>query len=151
MYADESHLNSIIMRQCNCMILRFNCVQDIMSWNVSNMLKCTCNPKKTEIIHFSSRFSPADSVPTIKVGDYSVTPRNRVKDLGDKLDCHLTLKFISTTLNFCCSASHSIHHIRKIKNFLSRSATERSVLSMHLFLQYLVSAAAFFTAFPPTS
>ena len=30
------------------------CIQDIMSWNVSNMLKC--NPKKTEIIHFSSRF-----------------------------------------------------------------------------------------------
>ena len=73
----------------------------------------------------------------------------RVKDLGDKLDCHVTFKIHIN--NICYSASHSVHHIRKIKNFLSRSATEHSVLSMHLFLQYLVSATAFFTAFPPTS
>ena len=51
---------------------------------------------KSEIIHFSSRFSPANSVPTIKVGDCSVTPHNKVKDLGDKLVCHLTFKFTST-------------------------------------------------------
>lgn len=112
------------------MILRF-----VSRYYVLECLECTCNSKKTEINHFSSRFSPADSVATIKVGDYSVTPRNRVKDLGDKLDCHLTFKIHLN--NFFCSASHSIHHIRKIKNFLSRSATERSVLSMHLFLQYL--------------
>ena len=31
-------------------------VDDIMSWNLCNMFKC--NPSKTEIIHFSSRFSP---------------------------------------------------------------------------------------------
>ena len=137
MYANKSQLNSIIMRKQSCYSITWSYAlcPDIMSWNVSNMLKCTCNPKKTEIIHFSSRFSPADSVATIKVGDYSVTPRNRVKDLGDKLDCHLTFKIHLN--NFFCSASHSIHHIRKIKNFLSRSATERSVLSMHLFLQYL--------------
>lgn len=129
-------------------ILRF--VSKILCPGMSlNMLKCTRNPKKTEIIHFSSRFSPADSVSTIKVGDCSVTPRNKVKDLGDKLVCHLTFKIHIN--NVCCPASHSIHHIRKIKNFLFRSAMERSVLSMHLFLQYLVSEAAFFTAFPPTS
>ena len=103
---------------------------------------------KSEIIQFSSRFSAADSVPAIKAGDCSVTPRNKVEDLGGKLVCHLTFKI---HINICCSASHSIHHIRKIMKFLFRSAMERAVLSMHLFLQYLVSAAAFFTAFPPMS
>ena len=66
------------------------CIQDIMSWIVSNMLKC--NPKKTEISQFSSRFSPADSIPSIKVGDCSITPSNEDKDLGVTLDRHLTLK-----------------------------------------------------------
>ena len=41
--------------------------QDILSSNVSNMLKC--NPKKTEIIHFSSPFSPAEPVSSIKNRD----------------------------------------------------------------------------------
>ena len=81
---------------------------------------------KSEIIHFSSHFSPANSVPTIKVGDCSVTPRNKVEDLGGKLVCHLTFKI---HINICCSTSHSIHHIRKIMKFLSRSATERAVSS----------------------
>ena len=106
MYTNESQLNSIIMWQSNHTTALQDltlCIQDIMSWNVSNMLRCTCNPKKTEIIHFSSCFSPDDSVPTIKVGDCSVTPCNRVKDLGDKLDCHLTFK---TYINNICCSSH---------------------------------------------
>ena len=121
-------------------ILRF------VSKTLCPRMSLTC--LNVQVIQFSSRFSPANSVPTIKVGDCSVTPRNKVEDLGGKLVCHLTFKI---HINICCSASHSIHHIRKIMKFLSRSAKECAVLSMHLFLQYLVSAAAFFTAFPPTS
>jgi len=64
------------------------CIQDIMSWNVSNILKC--NPKKTEIIHFSLRFSPANPIPSTKIGDCSITPSNEVKDLGVTLDRHHT-------------------------------------------------------------
>ena len=45
------------------------CIQDIMSWNVSNMLKCT--PNKTEKIRSSTHFSPAKLVPSIKIGDVS--------------------------------------------------------------------------------
>ena len=127
------------------MILRF--VSKILCPGMS--LTClNVQEDKSEIIHFSFRFSLANSVPTIKVGYCSVAPRNKVKDLGDKLVCHLTFKI---HINICCSTSHSIHHVRKIMKFLSRSATERAVSSMHLFLQYLVSAAAFFMAFPPTS
>ena len=93
------------------------CIQDIMTWNVSNILKC--NPKKTEIIHFS-RFSPADPVPSIKV----LLRVMKSKTLGS----HLTAISPETHINnICRSAYHSIHHIGKTKNFLSRSATERLI------------------------
>ena len=52
-YADDSQLY-IIMRQSNRATASKDltlCIQDIMSWNVSNIIKC--NLTKTEIIHFS--------------------------------------------------------------------------------------------------
>ena len=63
MYADDSQLY-IIMRQSNLATALQDltlCSQDIMS--CSNMLKC--NPKKTEIIHFSSLPSSAEPVPLL--------------------------------------------------------------------------------------
>ena len=87
-------------------------IQDVMSWNVSNMLKC--NPKKTEIIHLSSHFSPAEPVPSIKVGDCPISLSNEVKDLKVTLARHLTIHL-------------TIHHIGKMRNFLSRSTTERLI------------------------
>ena len=107
MYADDSQLYIIMRQSYRATALEdlTLCIQDIMSWNVSNMLKC--NPKKTEIIHFSSRFSPANPILSIKVEDCSINPSNEVKDLGVTLDCHLTLK--THINNICRSASRSIH------------------------------------------
>ncbi|CAH3175306.1 unnamed protein product [Porites lobata] len=57
MYADDSQLY-IIVRQSNRATALKDltlCIEDIMSWNVSNMLKC--NPKKTDpsqLLHRSS-------------------------------------------------------------------------------------------------
>ena len=123
------------------------CIQDIMSWNVSNMLKC--NPKKTQIIHFSSRFSPAEPVPSIKVGDCSITLNNEVKDLGVTLDRHLTFKTWLTS-----TTSVSLPHVlfttsEKLGTFYLDLL--RNVLFMYLSLQNLITATAFFTAYPPTS
>jgi len=88
-----------------------------MAWNGSNILKC--NPKKTEIIHFS-RFSLADPVPSIKV----LLRVMKSKTLGS----HLTAISPKTHINnICRSAYQSIHHIGKIKNFLSSSATKRLI------------------------
>ena len=77
------------------------------------------------------------------------TLNNEVKDLGVTLDRHLT--FNTHINNICLSASRSIHHIGKIMNFLSRSATERLIEFMYLSLQNLITATAFFMAYPPTS
>ena len=115
-----------------------------MSWNLSNMLKC--NPKKTEVIHFL-RFSLANPIPSIKVGDCSITPSNEVKDLGVTLDRHLTLK--THINNICRSASRSITKLEKLGAFYP--ALLRNVLFMHLFLQNVITATAFFSVSPPTS
>ena len=48
------------------------CSWDLVNWNLCNMLKC--NPSKTEIIHFSSRFSPPEPIASIKVGHHNVQP-----------------------------------------------------------------------------
>ena len=145
MYADDSQLY-IIMRQSNLAPALQDltpCIQDIMS--CSKMLKC--NPKKTEIIHFSSLFSPAEPVPAVKVGDCSMSLSNEVKDLGVTLDRHLTFK--THISNICRSASPSIHHIGKIRNLLCGSTTKRLIHAF--FSSKLNRATAFFTAFLPAS
>ena len=120
-------------------------IQDIMSWNVGNML--IDNPKKTEIIHLTFYTAP-EPVPAIKTGDCSITPSSEVKGLWVPLDRLFTFK--THIDNICRSTSRSIHHIGKIRNFLSGSPTERLIRAF-VFFQYLIPATAFFTAYPPTS
>ena len=78
MYADDSQLY-IIMRQSNLATALQDltlCNQEIMSF--FNMLKC--NPKKTEIIHFSSLPSSADPVPLLDLFFEIVLPQKRKLD-----------------------------------------------------------------------
>ena len=78
MYADDSQLY-IIMRQSNLATALQDltlCSQDIMS--CSNMLKC--DPKKTEIIHFSSLPSSAEPVPLLDLFYEIVLPQKRKLD-----------------------------------------------------------------------
>ena len=78
MYADDSQLY-IIMRQSNLATALQDltlCSQDIMS--CSNLLKC--NPKKTEIIHFSPLPSSAEPVPLLDLFFQIVLPQKRKSD-----------------------------------------------------------------------
>ena len=145
MYADDSQLY-IITRQSNLATALQDltlCIQDIVSCSL--MLKC--NPKKTEIIHFSSLSSPAEPVPSIKVGDCSVSLSNEVKDLGVTLDRHLTFK--THINNICRPASPSIHHIGKLRNLLSGSTTKRLIHAF--FSSKLDYCNSILHGLPPTS
>ena len=89
MYANNTQLY-IFVHNGNCAVALENlsfCLDDILSWNLCNMLKYT--PSKTEIIHFSSRVSPAEPIASIIVGDHYVQPTSVVKDLGVTLDSHI--------------------------------------------------------------
>ena len=92
------------------------------------MLKC--NPRKTEIIHFSSHSSPAEPIPSVKVGDCPISLSNEVRKLGVTVDNLLSFTlttivapphvlFISTTerlihafvsskLDYCNSILHGL-------------------------------------------
>ena len=67
-------------------------------------------------MHFSSHFSQAKLVPSIKIGDCPIS-------LSKK-----THSFFKTHINnICRSALRSIHHIAKIRNLLSRCTKENLI------------------------
>ena len=125
MYADNTQLY-IFLRKGNRVVALENlslCLADITSWNLCNMLKY--NPSETEIIHFSSRFSPAEPIVWIKVVDRYAQPTSVVKDLGVTFDSHLT--FVSHVNNTCSALPRSFHSIGKIRKYISQAYTERIV------------------------
>ena len=122
MYADDTQLY-ICMHKGNRVVALENlslCLDDIMSWNLCNMLKY--NASKTEIIHFSSRFLPPEPIASIKVGHHYVQPTSVIENLGVTLDSHLT--FVPHVNNICCALSHSFHSIGRIRKYLSQADTE---------------------------
>ena len=68
MYADDSHLYIIIKRSNRRVTLDQLelCIDDVLCWNTQNGFKC--NPTKTEVIHFYSRYTPSDSISHLRVG-----------------------------------------------------------------------------------
>ena len=120
MYADDTQP---YMRKGNRVVALENlslCLDDIMSWNLCNMLKC--NPSKTEIIHFSSRFSPPEPIALIKVGHHYIQPTRVIKNLGVRL--------IHTSPLFLMSPTSVAHfHVRFIPLVESENIFRKWILS----------------------
>ena len=114
MYADDCQLYIKIKRSNRRVALDQLelCIDDVLRWNTQNGLKC--NPSKTEVIHFYSRYMPSDSISHLRVGTAIIEPVNEVRDLGITLDSTLTLR---TQYN----------ELSKIRKFLSQKDTERVV------------------------
>ena len=125
MYADDCQLYIIIKRSNRRVALDQLelCIDDVLRWNTQNGLKC--NPSKTEVIHFYSRYMPSDSISHLRVGTAIIEPVNEVRDLGITLDSTLTLR--THINNKCRSGSLSLHELSKIRKFLSQKDTERVV------------------------
>ena len=72
MYADDSQLYITINPACrqSALINLEQCINDIQSFLIIN--KLTCNPSKTEVVHFSSRFSRLAPITTITFGNHTV-------------------------------------------------------------------------------
>ena len=97
------------------------CVDDVKHWNTQNGLKC--NPTKTEVIHFYSRFTQTDSISHLRVGNAIIKPVTEVRDLGVTFDSTLTLH--NHINNNCWSGSLSLHQIGKIRKFITKEYAER--------------------------
>ena len=92
-----------------------------MSWCSSNGL--TCNPGKTEVIHFSSRYRACELVGEFRVGGASISLTPAARDLGVTVDSKPQLDKHGN--NICKSASFAIKNIARIRRFLSQSDCER--------------------------
>ena len=125
MYADDCQLY-IIMKRSNGRVALDQlelCIDDVLRWNTQNGLKC--NPTKTEVVYFYSRYMPSDSISHLRVGTAIIESVNEVRDLGITLDSTLTLR--THINNICRSGSLSLHELSKIRKFLSQKDTERVV------------------------
>ena len=132
MYADSTQL-LIFMRTWNRALALENLglfLDDIMSWNLCNMLKCRSS--KTEIFHFFSRFSPAEPIASIKVGDHYVQPPSAVTDVGVTPNSHFT--FVPDVNKTYRALSHSFHSIGRIRKYI----TERTVHAFFCSLEFLL-------------
>ena len=99
------------------------CVEDIRVWYSSNKLKL--NDNKTEIIHFSSRFSKTIPIQSISIGESSITTSSVARDLGVMLDSNLTMS--NHVNSICKKASLAIRQIGQIRKYLDNSSTEKLV------------------------
>ena len=80
-YADDSQLYITIdpLDQRPALTLQ-KCISEVIEWNTIN--KLVCNPSKTEIIQFSSRFVKNPILIDFLTGNARVQPSDRVCNLG---------------------------------------------------------------------
>ncbi len=97
------------------------CIQDIRSWMKANKLKL--NDSKTEfIIVGTPAMQKKISVPYVMVGDDQIIPSDQVKDLGSKLDKHLTL--VPHVSNIVKSVQFHLRNISHIRKYLTKNAAQ---------------------------
>ena len=103
------------------------CIKDILVWCITNGL--ACNPGKTEIVHFLSRFSSSSTIREINISGISISPSSDARNLGVTVDSHLQMtKHVN---NICKSAFLAIRNIGRIRKYLDRENCERLV---HVFV-----------------
>ena len=84
--------------------------------------KLSCNPKKTEVVHFHFRYSNIVPVTNITIGDYSIPVSDQACNLGFTFDKHLTM--CSQINNICCSSSLALRNIGRVRKYLDQANTK---------------------------
>ena len=83
----------------------------------------SCNPTKTEIVHFKSQFKQYDPIPGIFINGVIIPPVPAARNLGTILDSHLKL---NAHVNHICKTAHYvIRSISRIQTYLSQQDCEK--------------------------
>ena len=124
-YADDVQIYlSFNPKDRNQAIKRINaCVNHIKSWCVAN--KLVLNECKTELLHFTSKFSTVSHSPAITIGDPAIHPANYAHNLGIVMDASLNMTLHVNSM--CKSALLGIRKIRQIRKYLDESSTVKLV------------------------
>ena len=64
-------------------------IDDIRGWYSENMLKL--NDSKTEMMVISSKFRPSVHLDHIKIGEFSISPSETVRNFGVIMDSNYTM------------------------------------------------------------
>ena len=83
-----------------------------------------CNPGKTDIVHFTSRFGQHAPI-SVNVNGSIILPKPEARDLGVILDSHLRLD--THVNNVCKAASLGIRNIGRICKYIGKAESERLV------------------------
>jgi hypothetical protein len=125
LFADDSQLYITMkpVERHTAIVNLEQCISDIQTFLLANRL--SCNPKKTEVVHFHSRYLNIVPVTDIAIGDYSIPVSDQVHNLGSIFDKHLTMS--SHINNICRSASLALRNIGRVRKYLDQTTTERLV------------------------
>ena len=124
-YADDTQIyfffNDLEMNTAVSRIEK--CVSDIRSWMITNQLRL--NASNTEILHLTSRFTPASQLSSLRVGGTEVASSTSARDLGVVIDEHATMS--QHVSSVCRSASFALYNIGKLRPYLDQASTEMLV------------------------
>ena len=125
MYADDSQLYIIMNRDSRqrALVKLEHCISDIQAFFVANKLRC--NPSKTEIVYFHSKFISPPSLAGINISHHVVSASKEVRNLGVDFDDRLTMS--SHINSICRSASLALRNIGRVRKYLDQANTERLV------------------------
>ena len=92
-----------------------NCIYDVITWNTNNLRMC--NPEKTEVIYFSSKFNKNLAInQAFPLNNKDIEIRDKVRDLGVILYTNLSL---SNHINEVCKlVTPRIRSIGRIRKYL---------------------------------
>ena len=100
------------------------CIEDVKRWAVEN--KLVLNDAKTELIHFTSRFSTSSlPPPRITIGDSEIVASLSARNLGVKVDHNLRMSDHISSV--CQSALAALRRIGQIRPFLDSVTCARLV------------------------
>ena len=127
MYADDTQLYLTISPNhdpTTSLLKLEQCIKDVINWCSANAL--VCNPSKTEVVHFCSRFTEArEDIGSISINGTKVIPVSFARNLGVVFDKFLD--FSSHINAICKSATLSIRNIGRLRKYLNQADTERLV------------------------
>ena len=98
-----------------------SCIGDVKAWATANMLKINDN-KSDLMLVTSKRTMHLHSLPTsITIGNAQISFKQSVKNLGFKLDSHLTMN--AHVSNIARTCYFELRRLASIRRFLTRIAT----------------------------
>ena len=122
-YADDTQVYLTCSRAQNSVDSIEKCIQDVSRWMSAN--KLVLNERKTEIVHFHSKFKDVNELVSLNIGSATVNCCDSVRNLGIYFDSVLSMDTHISKVSQ--SVSFSLYRISRIRKFLSQSCTERLI------------------------